>query len=79
MLSSTVLYQKNPMAAAEAWGLLFNDLLLCIYFYMFDLFYFEKISTEMYIRSGCIVKWVDGCRDGLLVPENCLIRWVTAR
>lgn len=52
MFSSTVLYQKNPMPAAEAWGLLFNDSLLCIYFYMFDLFYFEKISTEKYIRSG---------------------------
>lgn len=39
--SSTILYQNNPRSA-KAWGLLFNGLFLCIYFYTCDLFHFEK-------------------------------------
>lgn len=48
--------------------------IFCIWFLLL-----WKIPAAKYARSDCIVKWVDGCRDGLLVPENCLITWVTTR
>lgn len=39
-------YTRRIHVLQKAWALLFNGLFLCIYFYIFDLFHFEKYQQQ---------------------------------